>query len=173
MLANTTHVFFTATAFWCASIGLSAERMASPRVAGIPQVQELPPGQGVATVRVVCTTCHGAELIAQQRLSRDGWSREIDKMAGWGAVVVPGERDVLLNYLTSSFRAESIERSADATKGAMLLQMRCQTCHDLTLIEQQRLDSAGWAREVDKMIGWGAVLSDSERSVVIEYLAHR
>lgn len=162
-----------AVAVWCAAMVLSGERVAALRAAGVPQVtRALPPGEGVARVRAICTACHGPELIAQQRLSRDGWSREIDKMAGWGAGVPPGDRDVLLNYLASFFGVESIE-PPESTTGATLLQTRCQTCHDLTLIKQQRLDGAGWARELDKMIGWGAVLDDSEKAAVIEHLARR
>jgi cytochrome c5 len=168
------HVLVTAATVWCAAIALSGERVAALRVPDVPLIaQELPSGEGVVTVRAICTTCHGPELIAQQRLSRAGWSREIDKMAEWGAGVTPGERDVLLKYLTSSFGTESIEPPANATTGAALLQARCRTCHDFTLIEQQRLDAAGWERELDKMIGWGAVLSDSEKVAVIDHLARR
>jgi cytochrome c5 len=158
----------------CASIFLAGGQVSALRAADVQQLQqELPPGEGVASIRASCTTCHGPELIAQQRLSRDAWSREIDKMAAWGASVAPGERDVLLNYLSSSFGIESIEPAATATAGATLLQARCQTCHDFTLIEQQTLDAAGWGRELDKMIGWGAVLDDSEKAAVIDHLMRR
>jgi hypothetical protein len=50
---------------------------------------------------------------------------------------------------------------------------RCLTCHDLGLIEQQRLTEAGWVREIDKMIGWGATLTESERDLLAAYLARR
>jgi hypothetical protein len=46
-------------------------------------------------------------------------------------------------------------------------------CHDLRLIEQQRLTGAGRIREIDKMTGWGATVSESERSLLSEYLAKR
>jgi cytochrome c5 len=168
------HVVVTTAVVCCASIVLSRERVLARQVADIPQVtRDLPSGEGVGTVRAICTTCHGSELIAQQRLSRDAWSREIDKMAAWGASVTSGERDVLLTYLSSSVGIASSEPPANATAGAALLQARCQTCHDRTLIEQQRLDAAGWARELDKMIGWGAVLDDAEKAAVIDYLARR
>jgi hypothetical protein len=54
----------------------------------------LPPGTGLDVVRARCLSCHGADLIEQQRLSRAGWDREIDKMIAWGAVVQEPERDV-------------------------------------------------------------------------------
>jgi hypothetical protein len=44
-------------------------------------------------------------------------------------------------------------------------------CHDERLIDQQRLTASGWARTVEKMIGWGASLTDSEKTLLIEDLA--
>ena len=85
-------------------------------------------------------------------------------MIGWGAVVPADQRSGLLNYLASHFGDEPIpERDRPSADGGALLKTRCQVCHDLRLIEQQRLDRTGWTREVDKMIGWGAVLTDAER----------
>ncbi len=131
---------------------------------GLQTSRELPAGQGADTVRARCISCHGLELIVQQRLTREGWLREVEKMTSWGAVIAPGEQDALLDYLAASFGVEPTG-TADGTtsKGAALLQARCQTCHDLRLIEQQRLNAEGWGRELDKMIGWGAALTDSER----------
>jgi hypothetical protein len=50
---------------------------------------------------------------------------------------------------------------------------RCLSCHDLRLIEQQRLTEAGWVREIDKMIGWGTTMTESERDLLAAYLARR
>jgi len=59
-----------------------------------------------------------------------------------------------------------------------LLNARCLICHDAELIAQQRLDAAGWEREVSKMIGWGAPVTGAERERLIADLvrlfpAHR
>ncbi|MGH9253649.1 MAG: c-type cytochrome [Vicinamibacterales bacterium] len=113
-------------------------------------------------------------LIVQQRLSRDGWSREIDKMVGWGAVVAGVEREGLLSYLTTHFGASPSPLPGEVVEsGAALLNTRCQTCHNLQLVEQQKLDAAGWRRELDKMIGWGAALTDAEKDALIVHLARR
>ena len=121
-------------------------------------------------LRASCLTCHGPELIAQQRLAQDGWSRELDKMAGWGASIEAADRPALLEYLTSSFGLESPPGDAGADAGASLVRARCLVCHDLRLIEQQRLDLDGWRREVDKMIGWGARVRDQDRAGLLDYL---
>jgi hypothetical protein len=48
-------------------------------------------------------------------------------------------------------------------------QSSCSPCHSLRLIESQRLSSAAWQKEVDKMIGWGAIVPD--RQLLIDYLS--
>ena len=177
-------IFMAAATVWCASIVMYGESVATYRRPGglrLPgaldvsqPAQELPSGEGAEITRNRCTTCHGSGLIVQQRLSRDGWSREIDKMVGWGAVIPEVERNVLLNYLAAIGGAapEAAQASA-AVDGAALLKTRCLVCHDLHLVDQQRLDAAGWRREMDKMIGWGATLTDAEKDALIEHLARR
>jgi mono/diheme cytochrome c family protein len=34
-----------------------------------------------------CVACHRLRIIHIQRLSKTAWSRELDKMAGWGAKI--------------------------------------------------------------------------------------
>jgi hypothetical protein len=48
-------------------------------------------------------------------------------------------------------------------------QHSCTPCHSLRLVESQRLSRAAWQKEVDKMIGWGAVVSDKQ--LLIDYLS--
>lgn len=138
----------------------------------VSAAQERPAGTGAETLRARCLTCHGTDLIAQQRLSRDGWSREIDRMAGWGAAVDAADRERLLDYLAANFGVRRAPRDAGAAidTGATVLQARCLVCHDRRLIEQQRLDAAGWRREVNKMIGWGATVTESEKEALVAHL---
>jgi cytochrome c5 len=149
------------------------EHIVTPLMAaGVQTARGLSAGPGADTVQARCSSCHGMELIIQQRLTREGWLREVEKMTSWGAVVAPGEQEALLDYLVASFGAESSGTTdGAATKGAALLRARCQTCHDFRLIEQQRLDADDWARELDKMISWGATLTDSEKDTLVEHLA--
>jgi len=46
----------------------------------------------------------------------------------------------------------------------------CLACHDGTLITQQALSRERWAAEVDKMIRWGAPVSNEQRERLIDYL---
>jgi hypothetical protein len=63
------------------------------------------------------------------------------------------------------FSADS--QSTDAGKKAE--QRSCTPCHSMRLIDSQRLSSAAWAKEVDKMTGWGAIVPD--RQLLIDYLS--
>jgi hypothetical protein len=48
-----------------------------------------------------CVPCHSLRLIHSQRLSRAGWTKELDKMAGWGTKYT--DRDALLEYLEANY----------------------------------------------------------------------
>jgi sulfite oxidase len=50
-----------------------------------------------------CGGCHGMDVIAQQRLTRAQWDREVTKMTNWGAEIKAEDREKLLDYLTGSF----------------------------------------------------------------------
>jgi hypothetical protein len=39
----------------------------------------------------------------QQRLSKKGWTKEVDKMIKWGAVVEAADRDAIIDYLGVNF----------------------------------------------------------------------
>jgi cytochrome c1 len=48
-----------------------------------------------------CLPCHSLRLIHSQRLPRATWSKELDKMGGWGVKYT--DRDGLLEYLAANF----------------------------------------------------------------------
>ena len=50
-----------------------------------------------------CLECHEARIILQQRLSKAAWTKEVDKMMKWGALVDPADRDALIDYLSANF----------------------------------------------------------------------
>jgi DMSO/TMAO reductase YedYZ molybdopterin-dependent catalytic subunit len=60
-----------------------------------------------------------------------------------------------------------------AGPGPYTLNHSCTSCHGLDLVEQQRLDRAGWERELDKMMRWGANMPYLERPPLVDFLAGR
>jgi DMSO/TMAO reductase YedYZ molybdopterin-dependent catalytic subunit len=64
-----------------------------------PTMQGMPGG----VFKDTCMSCHGEDVIAQQRLTRAQWDREMTKMTNWGAPVTPENHDSILNYLAQQF----------------------------------------------------------------------
>jgi cytochrome c1 len=134
--------------------------------------QDLPEGKGAELARDKCLNCHEADLIVSQRLSRQGWTREVEKMIRWGAVVSDAEKELLIDYFAAHFKPRSAASAPAAgdDRGKKIFEEKCLLCHEADLTEQQRLSRPGWTREVEKMIRWGAAVSDAEKEPLIDYL---
>jgi hypothetical protein len=76
------------------------------------QSVELPAGPAQEKVRTACTECHDAHIIRQQRLSGKAWTKEVDKMIKWGAVVDPADRNAFIDYLSINFPADKAAEPA-------------------------------------------------------------
>ncbi len=57
-----------------------------------------------------------------------------------------------------------------AVEGKSLLQERCTRCHDLGRVERARKTEEEWKATVERMVGKGAQLSQTEQELVIQYL---
>jgi hypothetical protein len=47
----------------------------------------------------------------------------------------------------------------------------CLECHEARIILQQRLSKGAWAKEVDKMVKWGAVVDANDHDALVDYLS--
>ena len=76
----------------------------SPGQSGASKLTEnLPAGSMQQKATTACTECHEARIILQQRLSKAAWTKEVDKMIKWGAVVDASDHDALIDYLSTNF----------------------------------------------------------------------
>ena len=82
------------------------------------QSADLPPGQLQAKMKTACLECHDSGIIVQQRLGKAAWTKEVDKMIKWGAVVDPGDRDAFIEYLSANFPGDKEPYVAPRTVGA-------------------------------------------------------
>ena len=77
---------------------------------------DLPAGPMKEKATTACAECHDTRIIVQQRLSKAAWTKEVDKMIKWGAVVEPTDRDSVIDYFSDNFGVEkppySPEKSA-------------------------------------------------------------
>jgi cytochrome c5 len=58
---------------------------------------------GLATYKRACLVCHDADIIEQQKLSKTGWTRSVEKMMRWGASVPEAEKEPLVGYLAAQY----------------------------------------------------------------------
>ena len=68
---------------------------------GLPAVA--PAQVGEATYKRACLTCHDADIISQQKLTRTGWTNSVNKMVRWGATVADADKEPLIDYLAAQF----------------------------------------------------------------------
>jgi mono/diheme cytochrome c family protein len=135
--------------------------------------QQLPAGAGLDVLNKRCASCHESDIISSQKLTLTGWTRSVDKMVRWGAVITPEEREILQPYLAQHFAPRPAASHAVNDAGAATFKRVCLTCHEADIIEQQKLTPTGWTRSVEKMMRWGAAVSDAEKQPLVDYLAAR
>lgn len=73
---------------------------------------DLPAGEMQVKARTACTECHDARIVLQQRLSKAAWTREVDKMMKWGALVDAKDRDALIDYFSTNFPTDKPNQPA-------------------------------------------------------------
>jgi hypothetical protein len=86
--------------------------------------EDLPEGSMQAKATTACLECHEARIILQQRLSKAAWTKELDKMTKWGAVVDPIDRDTLIGYLSTNFGPDQPPYEAPRTSRSQTAQVR-------------------------------------------------
>jgi hypothetical protein len=106
----------------CAFLVLLALSSASPfaqaqKSASASVTADLPAGPMQAKATTACLECHEARIILQQRLSKGAWTKEVDKMTKWGAVVDPSDRDALIDYLSANFSPDKPAYDPQRTSG--------------------------------------------------------
>ena len=82
------------------------------------QSPELPSGSMQQKVTTSCTECHESRIILQQRLSKATWTKEVDKMIKWGAVVDAADRDRFIEYLSTNFPPDKAPEPAPRVQPA-------------------------------------------------------
>jgi hypothetical protein len=97
---------------WVATLPViaMAQRSAQAKV-----TEDLPSGAMQAKATTACVECHEARIILQQRLSKAAWTKEVDKMIKWGAMVEASDHDALIDYLSSNFRPDQPPYEAPRT----------------------------------------------------------
>jgi hypothetical protein len=93
----------------------------------------------------------------------------------WGQPSAARLSTMLFVLATAAFAQQpgAVKPAEELPSGAMQAKATtsCLECHEARIILQQRLSKATWAKEVDKMIKWGAVVDAADRDALIDYLS--
>src|ERR1700751_6257088 len=81
--------------------------------------EQLPAGPMQEKATAACTSCHEARIIVQQRLSKAAWTKEVDKMVKWGALVDAQDRDAFIDYLSANFGVDKPAYFADRLQSSV------------------------------------------------------
>lgn len=89
----------------------------------------------------------------------------------------PSERIMFRPYVSWCFLAALLiavsARAADFPPGPMQEKVKtaCTSCHAANQVTKQHKSKAEWSKVLDKMIGYGAEVSDADRPAILKYLA--
>jgi len=78
-----------------------------------------------------------------------------------------------LSLLAHAQKSANASVTAELPAGAMQSKATtaCTECHEARIILQQRLSKGAWAKEVDKMTKWGALVDPADHDALIDYLS--
>lgn len=113
----------------------------------------------VATILLATTVCTG-----QDAAPRPAPRANPGKAAVMSAAE-PSAFDPRLPSLGTTFAP------LPAGAGKQVADLSCQKCHSSDILRQQRLDAKKWTAVVDKMIRWGAEVSEAHKNELVNYLA--
>ena len=148
-----------------------------------PPVQESRP-RGLQLLGEACANCHDLQRVFWQQKTEEGWEQAIARMLWRGAQLLPGEAEIIQNYLVSDYDWD-LSPSSSATpagagnvayplpegSGKGLVAEACVGCHDLSRIVSQPRRGEEWRGIVQEMVRLGTPLSEGETETVIDYLS--
>ena len=130
----------------------------------------LPPGDGRVLLDRACGGCHRAAAVGTHHFAtRADYAELVTRMVGKGAPLSEREAEVLVDYLFDNLRIKP--EPPVETAGLAILERACTTCHSLNGIENYAYNTEDPYQElVSTMVSYGAMLSDAEKTTLIQYL---
>lgn len=129
-----------------------------------------PPGEGRVILDRACAACHRVASVGLYHYAtRAQYAAMVSRMIAKGAQVSEEEAPVLTDYLFRYLADKSAPEPNTAGRG--ILERACTGCHDLNGLENYAYDSEEPYRElVSTMVSYGAILSEPEKTTLIQYL---
>ncbi len=128
--------------------------------------QDAPPAdKGEQLMNASCLACHDLRPIQVTALDSDGWKGIVGAMVDRGAQVNDTDVPVLVEYLARTYGP------LPDGAGKKILLNTCTLCHDTSRIKRTALDAEGWRDLLGAMLNEGAMLSEEDFPVLLNYLA--
>ena len=151
-----------ATAVLVCSAGAAARESLAPVPVAAQEASALPE----ALLQKNCQGCHDLRPIHTSAMNAEGWTKTIRTMIDDnGAEVAEADIPALVSYLART------HGPVPDGPGRKILLNTCTMCHDLGRIKTGRRSAEEWEETLISMLNEGAPLSETEFTVIHEYLS--
>ncbi len=127
--------------------------------------QDAPADKGEQILNTSCLACHDLRPVQVTALDKEGWKGVVEAMIDRGAQVSEPDTPVLVEYLAKTYGP------LPEGPGKKVLLNVCTVCHDLQRVKRTALDPEGWRDLLQTMLNEGAMLSEQDFPVLLNYLA--
>ena len=127
--------------------------------------QDTSPDKGEQLQNAACLGCHDLRPIQTASYDKDGWAMVVSSMIEKGADVKPADKPVLVDFLFKN------HGPLPEGAGKDILLNTCTVCHDLGRVRAHTVSREEWEETLSAMLNEGAMLSDQDFPVLLNYLA--
>lgn len=132
---------------------------------GIAAAQDTSTDKGEQLQNGACLSCHDLRPIQTAAYDKAGWDMVVSSMIDKGADVKPADKPVLVEFL---FRNHG---PLPEGPGKDILLNTCTVCHDLGRVRAHTVSREEWEETLLAMLNEGAMLSDQDFPVLLNYLS--
>jgi len=132
---------------------------------GVARAQDTTPDKGEQLQNAACLSCHDLRPIQTASYDKAGWTNVIDSMVEKGADVKSADKPALVDFLVRN------HGPLPAGPGKDILLNTCTVCHDLGRVRAHTVSREEWEETLSAMLNEGAMLSDQDFPVLLNYLA--
>src|SRR5262252_9491996 len=131
----------------------------------IARAQDTSVDKGEQIQNGACLSCHDLRPIQTAAYDKAGWTMAVDSMIEKGAEVKAADKPVLIDFLTRN------HGPLPDGPGKDILLNTCTVCHDLGRVRIHTVSREEWEETLSAMLNEGAMLSDQDFPVLLNYLA--
>ena len=132
---------------------------------GIVTAQDTTTDKGEQIQNGACLNCHDLRPIQTASYDKAGWTMVVDSMIEKGAEVKTADKPALIDFLSRN------HGPLPEGAGKEILLNTCTVCHDLGRVRIHTVSREEWEETLSAMLNEGAMLSDQDFPVLLNYLA--